>query len=383
MGWLATFNIITLIKCSQSMSKRLNIPSLDYVDLFGYSVSIGPKFTRNFVSESKTIIAVTLTIANIGYCVVYVSMAAAYLEQLMQVYIDGHMFLRPYVLVFCVALLPITLITTLSVLAPFSALGNILNFVNLAIIFQYICRDLPSIKSRPSFTGMSEDRGTMLLAISNLMYSYEGIGSVLPIENRMIEKESYGGWNGLASLAMTISISLYTGFGFFGFLKYGEETQPSILLNLPTDEAFFKAIKVLNIFILYTSVGFQIFVPSKVIWQGIVRRITSGTLIKYGEYLLRFILLLFITLFTMAVPNMDLVRPLVGAMCGSSLAFVFPPLMTAFILWNPDDVEEQSKWKWFKHKLTILFYMVLSLMGVCITIFGTVDAITRIIYRYA
>ncbi|XP_060080022.1 proton-coupled amino acid transporter 2-like [Ylistrum balloti] len=382
MGWLATFNILTLIHCSQLMCKRLKVSALDYVDVFGYAMSIGPDFSRNYSQEAKTAVAVILTIANVGYCIVYISMAAAYLQQLVPVYIGDHLFLRPYVVFFGVLLLPIGMTTTLTLLAPFSTLGNIFNMISLVTVIQYICRDLPSIDSVPSFSGIHEQRDLVLIAISNIMFSYEGIGTVLSIENRMAEKHSYGRWNGLAALGMSITVSVYTACGFFGFLKFGEKTKPSLILNLPTDEVWYQGIKVLNILGLYTAVGFTLFVPSKVIWQGIERRVTSGTLIRYGEYVVRLLIMLFMTLFAMAVPNMDLLQPLVGAMCGSSLSFVFPPLMMTFILWIPDEKVEQSTWKRVKHKILIIFYITLFLLGLSFTVFGTVEAVMRILRRY-
>ncbi|OWF54499.1 proton-coupled amino acid transporter 2-like [Mizuhopecten yessoensis] len=383
MGWMASFNILTLINCSQTMCKRYNLPALDYVDLFEYAMSIGPQCSRNFAKTAKTVIAVVLTVANVGYCIVYISTAAAYMQQLVPLYIDNQLFLRPYIVVFCVMAIPICMTTTLTVLAPFSTLGNIVSCINIVIVFQYMCKDLPNVDTRPWFTGVYDDRGLVLIAISNIMFSYEGIGSVLPIENRIVNKHQYGGWNGLAGLGMTIVVCLYTACGFFGFLKFGEATEPSLLLNLPSDQALYKCIKVLNVFVLYSSVGFQIFVPSKVIWQGIERRVTSGTLVKYGEYIVRLLIMLFMTLFTMAVPNMDLLLPLVGAMCGSSLAFVFPPLMMTFILWVPEEKDEESKWKRIKHKFKLLLYISLFLLGINFTLFGTVDAVLRIINRYA
>ncbi|XP_069129219.1 proton-coupled amino acid transporter 2-like [Argopecten irradians] len=234
MGFLSTFNILTIIRCAQYLCKRFNVQSLDYADVFGYSVSIGPKFSRNFGKETKTIVAATVSAATIGYCIVYVSLAASYMQQLIQMHVDDHFNLRSSVLVFCVMLIPISLTTTLTLLAPFSTLGNVVNIINLAAILEYVCRDLPNIDSRPWFHSETEQPGLLLIAISNLMFSFEGIGSVLPIENRLIDKESYGGWNGLACLGMTIVVSMYTGFGFFGLLKFGEKTQPSLLLNLPS-----------------------------------------------------------------------------------------------------------------------------------------------------
>ena len=44
------------------------------------------------------------------------------------------------------------------------------------------------------------------------------------------------GCNGVISIAMGVVIALYAGVGFFGYLRYGEEVQGSITLNLPADE---------------------------------------------------------------------------------------------------------------------------------------------------
>ena len=44
------------------------------------------------------------------------------------------------------------------------------------------------------------------------------------------------GWNGVLNTSMTIVTCLYIAVGFFGYLKYGEDVQGSITLNLPVDE---------------------------------------------------------------------------------------------------------------------------------------------------
>ena len=44
------------------------------------------------------------------------------------------------------------------------------------------------------------------------------------------------GWNGVLNTSMTIVTCLYIAVGFFGYLKYGEDVQGSITLNLPVDQ---------------------------------------------------------------------------------------------------------------------------------------------------
>lgn len=59
---------------------------------------------------------------------------------------------------------------------------------------------------------------------------------VMPIENRMRNPLHFAGWNGILNLGMVTICSLYTAMGWFGYLKFGDESKGSVTLNLPTDE---------------------------------------------------------------------------------------------------------------------------------------------------
>ena len=73
-------------------------------------------------------------------------------------------------------------------------------------------------------------------AIGTAMFTFEGIGVVLPIENQMKTPKDMRGWNGVLNIAMAMVTSLYMAVGVFGYLKYGENVLGSITLNLPSNE---------------------------------------------------------------------------------------------------------------------------------------------------
>lgn len=58
----------------------------------------------------------------------------------------------------------------------------------------------------------------------------------MPLENEMKNPRRFGSAFGVLNCAMLPITLLYTFVGFFGYLKYGNETKGSITLNLPTDE---------------------------------------------------------------------------------------------------------------------------------------------------
>ena len=43
-------------------------------------------------------------------------------------------------------------------------------------------------------------------------------------------------YNGVLNTSMSLITNLYIGFGFFGYLKYGEEIKGCISLNLPPSD---------------------------------------------------------------------------------------------------------------------------------------------------
>lgn len=62
------------------------------------------------------------------------------------------------------------------------------------------------------------------------------IGVVMSLENNMETPQNFIGCPGVLNIGMTVVVTLYTLVGFLGYLKFGDATQGSITLNLPTDE---------------------------------------------------------------------------------------------------------------------------------------------------
>lgn len=56
------------------------------------------------------------------------------------------------------------------------------------------------------------------------------------MENSMKTPQHFIGCPSVLNLGMFIVVVLYSTVGLFGYLKYGDKTQASITLNLPTDE---------------------------------------------------------------------------------------------------------------------------------------------------
>lgn len=119
----------------------------------------------------------------------------------------------------------------LKLLAPFSAFSNFLMMSSLMII-------LYEIFFTGSFKKMNEIKliapiNEWPIFFSTVIYAFEGIPLVLPVYNKMLNKQDFGHKYGVLNVGMLIISLMYLTIGLFGYLKYGDEAYPTITLNLP------------------------------------------------------------------------------------------------------------------------------------------------------
>jgi proton-coupled amino acid transporter len=66
------------------------------------------------------------------------------------------------------------------------------------------------------------------------MYSFEGIGVILPLENQMKEPKKMVATFGTINISMTLCAFMYVIMGFLGYWHWKDEViEGSITLNLP------------------------------------------------------------------------------------------------------------------------------------------------------
>lgn len=116
----------------------------------------------------------------------------------------------------CLVTIPLVFlnwIRDLKLLAPVSFLANLLQSVSIIIIFYYIFRDgLPAVDSVPAYndwTGLS-------LFFGIVVFSFEGIALVLPLQKDMRHPRDFGGWNGILNSGMVVVTCLSLAMGFSG-----------------------------------------------------------------------------------------------------------------------------------------------------------------------
>lgn len=128
--------------------------------------------------------------------------------------------------------LPMSFVTSHHFLHILSYVASSIKLFSLIVLFVYVFQDLPHINERPAFSSAVY----LFLYYGTVIFAFEGVTQVIPLHNNMRTTRNFRGWNGVLNTGMVLIGCLYFTLGFYGYLKYGENTYPSITMNLPKDQ---------------------------------------------------------------------------------------------------------------------------------------------------
>lgn len=330
LGYICTHCVYLLVRTSQDVSKVSKVPSLGYAETLEAVFATGPQRLRKFSRGARIFIDWAMAFTILGACAVYVILLVQSVKQIVDYFDhDSSLTTTMYCLMFLVPILIFTQIKNLKYLAPFSGFANILLVLTFVICLYYICDEFPSLDSKP----MSVDVGRLPLFIGTVIFAMEGIGVVLPVENTMARPQHFLGCPGVLNITMAVVILLYMIMGFLGYVKYGDASQGSITLNLPTGEVpalMAKSFIVVAIFFTYTL---QFYVPMEIVWRNTRDRVA----LKYHNHAQAAMRAVFACLTVAAaatLPRLEQVIGLEGAFFYSFLGLIAPALMDLIFHWE-------------------------------------------------
>lgn len=116
---------------------------------------------------------------------------------------------------------------------------------------------------------------------------------------------------------MAVVVISYAVTGFLGYIKFGDETQGSITLNLPVEEIPAQSVKVMIAIAIFFTFALQFYVPVEIIWNKIKGNFTKYSL--HAEYSLRILLVTLTVVISIVIPDLEPFISLIGALCLSTL----------------------------------------------------------------
>jgi proton-coupled amino acid transporter len=365
---ICTHCAYVLVKCAHTLYYRSRRTAMNFADVAEVAFVNGPTWSRPWAQTMKHLINYGLFITYFGTCSVYTVIIAEHIMQLIAHYFSVEYDVHVYIAILLVPLILMSWVPNLKYLAPFSMVANVFMGVGLLITFYYLTQDMPAVSDRPLHTSLLKIPPFFGIVI----FAMEAIGVVMPLENSMKTPQHFIGLCGVLNQGMSGVTLVYILLGFMGFVKYGDEAQGSITLNLPIEEIPAQIVKILIALAVFCTFGLQFYVCLEIGWDSIKNKFTKRPLLV--NYMMRTILVTAAVLLAVAVPTIGPFVGLLGAFCFSILGLLVPILIEMVTYWE----QGFGKFNWILWKnLFICAFGFLALW------FGSKASIEDIIQLYS
>ncbi|XP_047023622.1 proton-coupled amino acid transporter-like protein pathetic isoform X1 [Helicoverpa zea] len=369
VGVIATHCVHILVSTSRAVSKNCRAPSLSYTDTCEEVFKQGPKKLQQYSKHIRHFVDAAMAGVCLGGTSVYVIFIASSLKDICDHFVPSKKF---EVEVYCgILLLPLILITQirhLKFLVPFSVLANVCLVVTFGITCFYTFTDLKPLENIEMVASVEK----WPLFLSTAIFAMEGINVVMPVENEMAKPQHFLGCPSVLNVTMVFVTILYGVVGIFGYMKYGEGVLGSITLNLPEGENLALTAKILVAVAVFFTYCLQMYAPMDIIWTRIKCRI-SKNYFNISQITLRTLSVTLTVVLAVAVPDLELLIGLVGAIFFSTLGLLIPVVVQTVHLWEKG-LGKFSYILW-KNALLLIFYFIVLVSG-CYT------AVSEIILKF-
>lgn len=90
---------------------------------------------------------------------------------------------------------------------------------------------------------------------------------IMPLENEMKKPKVFMKTFGVLNIGMGVIVALYTGMGFFGYIRYGGAIEGSITFSLGEPLALANAVQILLAIAIFFTHPIQCYVAIDIIWN--------------------------------------------------------------------------------------------------------------------
>ncbi|KAG0284232.1 neutral amino acid transporter [Linnemannia gamsii] len=297
-----------------------------------------------------------------GYCIFFAQQFAAVVDSLGGASLDKLV----WIAIFFVILIPFTLIRNIGRLGFSAILADVCIIVGLIYLYVYDIIELVNHQGSPLPLQLfnSQDFG---LFIGTAVFSYEGIGMVIPICSSMAEPKQF-------PRALTIVLSvvcvLLVSFGSLGYAAYGESVQTIVLDNLPNETSGEKAgknaIQLLYVIAIFLTTPLMLFPCIRIMEHfvaTILRDKSTGKTRMMKENVVRILIDFAVAGVAYAgYYKLDIVISFIGSFACAPLLFIFPPLF------HVKAFPHQPMWRKVSDITLILFGLLVFFYTLVVTI---------------
>ncbi|XP_041985794.1 proton-coupled amino acid transporter-like protein pathetic isoform X2 [Aricia agestis] len=354
--------LLLLLSCAQIMNRRTRVPVLSYPDVGEAAMQCFPnkkvaKYSKIFRYSIDFVICLDL----FGSCSVYQIMIAKTIKQLAEnqhhTGLDGigpgYPNLRVYMTAIIIPVILICLILHLKWLAPFSIVADVIIVICIFFAIYY------AFALNPNFENMVP--ATTLYSyfeyVGMSVFSMSSAGVVIAIENNMKEPKRFPI---VIISGMVVIVMCSFCMSFFGYVAFLDKCESPITLNFPLI-TWNKILKCGIAIMIYITHAVNFWVPFNTVFYYLT--LYHKTNLLRWEYFYRVLFVVIIAIIAIIFPNIDALMGLLGALCLSCMAFIWPNFIYLLIIWERPGLGKYN-WRFWRS-------MIMMCIGIFILVVGS------------
>ncbi|KAI0045839.1 hypothetical protein FA95DRAFT_1560710 [Auriscalpium vulgare] len=267
----------------------------------------------------------SITVSQIGFVAAYTIFVAENLQAFVMAVTHCATYIPvPYLIVMeVVVFLPLALIRNLAKLSTTALVADAFILAGLIYIFS---SEFAIIAQRGIAKVDLFNPTDFPLLIGTAVFSFEGIGLVIPITDSMREPHKFPP---VLSGVMIFLLVLFGGAGALSYLTFGADIKTVVLVNLDSTSSLTQAVQFLYSLAIMLSVPLQLFPAVRIMENGLFTR--SGkmdTRVKWQKNVFRFLVVMGCTAISWAgAADLDKFVAFVGSFACVPLCFVYPAML--------------------------------------------------------
>lgn len=271
----------------------------------------------------RVIILGSVAVSQFGFVSAYIVFVSANLQAFVMAVTNCSMFVgvKLMILVQLVIFLPLSLIRDISKLAFTALIADVFILAGLIYLYGFNIKQIVDQGGFADIKAFNPDSWTLF--IGTAIFTYEGIGLIIPIQESMKKPQQFPKVLGVVMIIVT---AVFLSMGMLGYATFGSATKTVIILNLPQSDRFVNAVQLLYAIAILLSTPLQLFPAIRILENGLFSR--SGKYnpgIKWKKNVFRFFLVAICALVAWGgARDLDKFVALVGSFACVPLVYVYP-----------------------------------------------------------
>ncbi|KAM5470051.1 hypothetical protein MauCBS54593_003934 [Microsporum audouinii] len=278
--------------------------------------------------KMRKLILLSIALSQLGFVAAYI----VFVSQNLQAFIlsvsncETFMNIKYVILMQLIIFLPLSLVRDISKLAFTALIADV--FILLGLVYLYGF-GISTIMEQGIADIQPFNPKSYTLLIGTAIFTFEGIGLIIPIQESMKRPEKFPG---VLALVMVIITVIFLSMGVVGYATFGSKTETVVILNLPQQDNFVRSIQFLYAAAILLSTPLQLFPAIRILENGLFTR--SGKYnpgIKWKKNIFRFFLVLLCAVIAWGgAGDLDKFVSLIGSFACVPLVFVYPVCLSLF-----------------------------------------------------